>query len=140
MRYNLDCIRSILMKLEVCLKINEVPGANKEIHYEHSEIWIKDLRGSMPTFEFADIVYSVEKLEEAGFITIADIEEVRPYPELYRITSITFKGHEFLENIRETRVWDKLKEKLAQAGTAALTVAGIASQTMAVDMITNTIG
>ena len=134
MKYNLDCIRAVLMALEKCLTITKTEDKDGVWHFEHNEIWLQKLCEALPHYDFADVVYSVEKLEEAKFITVVCEEGIEDYPEFHRITSITYEGHEFLENIREPKTLDILKERAAKAGSVALSFIGALSHAVCLDI------
>lgn len=140
MKYNLDCIRAVLLELEEQIKIE--PSGKYE--FVHTSICIFDLlnelsreeiinpftndkttvkpssaKNASELFDTGDIVYSVEKLEEAGYIkTYTDPDGI------VFIITITFSGHEFLETIKPLDKWETVKSTVKSIGCAALSVVG----------------
>lgn len=66
----------------------------------------------------------VEKkvLKEAGYINA----DIHLYPngqyDYYGVFDITFPGHQFLETIRENRVWNKTKGILGKVGSSSFSL------------------
>lgn len=122
MKYNLDCLRSVLLTLEEEIKIVKVnDGAFDEEATRLSKLI--EILGQ--DYSESDIIYSVQKLDEAEYIT------AHPgYGDGLIITadslifSITFKGHEFLENIRDSEVFQKTKKVGKAAGSFSLSIVG----------------
>lgn len=141
MKYNLDCIRDVLLMLEACLNI-KIKDENDEMWiYEHNEISIKEVCQAInpktdpptePKYQPEEIAYSIEKLKEAGFISVIDDKD--NFLTLLRIVSITYEGHEFLENIRAPKTWDLLKERVSRVGSCALSFIGALSHTICLDI------
>lgn len=71
-------------------------------------------------YDIQDINYTVRKLKEANFlnVTITGSKQM----EWIEIESLTFQGHEFLENIKGSKVWSETKNKVAKLGSASLTI------------------
>ncbi len=140
MKYNLDCIRDVLLMLEVCLNIT-VKESGKTWVFEHNELSIQDvcqaINGYEQKYRPEEIAYSIEKLKEAGFISVIDDED---FPlTLLRIVSITYKGHEFLENIKAPKAWDIMRERAARAGSCALSFIGALANTVCLEIATGKI-
>lgn len=141
MKYNLDCIRDVLLMLEACLNIKIKRRNDGVWEYEHNEITIKEVYNAMntitdpptePKYQPEEVAYSIEKLKEAGFISVID-DENNPLT-LLRIISITYEGHEFLENIRAPKTWEILKERAARAGSCAISFMGALANTVCLDI------
>jgi hypothetical protein len=65
--------------------------------------------------------YSAKKLLEAGFL-VADFvpDNEDPLVEYISISEMTIAGHEFLETVRDPRIWSEVK-----AGSKSIGAAGI---------------
>ncbi len=140
MKYNLDCIRDVLLMLEVCLNIT-VKESGKTWVFEHNELSIQDvcqaINGSEQKYRPEEIAYSIEKLKEAGFISVIDDED---FPlTLLRIVSITYDGHEFLENIRAPKTLELVKRRAARAGSCALSFVGALAHAVCIEIATGKI-
>lgn len=87
MKLNQDCVRDILL-------------ATEELPYNH--YFKLDYLVNAPEFKCytsEEIQYSVEKLKEAGYID-AEITKYLDGGYNFALKSITWSGHEFLDNIR----------------------------------------
>lgn len=68
-------------------------------------------------FSHDDICYTCEKLAEAGYIDI--------YKDLLgniSIKNITYAGHQFLDNIRDDKVWTKTKSILSKFESVSIEI------------------
>jgi len=114
MKLDHNCVRSLLLRLEDDLSY----GKNAAV----SSIEIDG-------FTNEEILYSSEKLIEAGYINgEAKIytDSVIPY---ITISSITFTGHQFLDNIRDDNVWKNTKNVLSSFSSVSLgLVSNVATQ------------
>ncbi|MCA1233286.1 DUF2513 domain-containing protein [Bacillus velezensis] len=113
MKLKHDCVRDILLTIEdikefnVFLPIQKLMKQDKLINYS------KD-----------DICYTLFKLEEAGFINlqVASFQEGN-FP--LGITDMTYQGHEFLKNIRQSSVWSETKSLASKVGSTSLTILSV---------------
>lgn len=111
MKLNHDCIRYLLLYLEKQLTVSNFFVLDP---YEFTKCTYLD------GFNNSDVLYSCEKLIEAGYIngkikTFVDIT----IPEI-KITSITWEGHKFLDNIRDDTIWKNTKTILSQFKTVSI--------------------
>lgn len=65
-----------------------------------------------------EIAYHVLLLHEAGLIHASIYASFDTGPTDFRISSLTWQGHEFLDAIRNESVWNKIKGKIAAEGMA----------------------
>lgn len=103
-----DCVRALLLAIEA-----DIP---------HGEfLYADDLREKqdLKNFNIEDVVYTIEKLEEAGFINANVLKSLSDVESAY-VESLTFSGHTFLDNIRDDGIWKETKSKAAQVGSASL--------------------
>ena len=65
-----------------------------------------------------DITYTAVKLQEAGFLHLNVKEWNTPVQASHQcvIYSLTFSGHEYLNSIRNEKVWQKIKSAIAKNG------------------------
>ncbi len=111
MKLNHDCVRDVLLAIEA-------------LPYD-SVVTIDELNVS--GYDQDAIRYIVLRLHEAGFIDGSEASSNDEYECLIR--SLTFVGHEFLDNIRPQETWDKTKAIASRVGSASLDVmANIAAQ------------
>lgn len=71
-----------------------------------------------------EIVYTLDKLIEAGYIKgVIKKSDMDFNPKLIAtISSITWQGHEYLDNIRDDIVWNKTKKAFSKFTSASLSV------------------
>lgn len=107
MELNVDCMRAIMLEIE------KQPL--------NSTLRPKTLKESLPDFESDDIDYAILKLNEAGFIN-ATIPHYDNGYCILSIESLTYNGHQFLETIRDNKVWRKTKNICGKIGSFAIDV------------------
>lgn len=112
MELNKDCVRDVLLSCEELLKIDEDGYMNSLSHEE--------LGQALPNYKTEDIIYTVVKLKEAGFL---DVKVTKAFGNILvdvRIYDITFNGHEFLNDIRDDKNWKKVKEIAKSVGAFSI--------------------
>lgn len=78
----------------------------------------------MAKYERSQVVYTMQKAQEAGLITV----QIQPTNEGYYVffrprDGLTFQGHQFLDNVRADTVWKRVLGKVAKVGgTASLPI------------------
>ena len=103
MRLNQDCVRDSLLYFENYLtNINSFVFSHK--HYADYQY----LKG----YSNSDFLYTCLKLKEAGFINCEKVNYVGTQIPKLTISSITWEGHKFLDNIRDDTIWTKTKNIL----------------------------
>lgn len=126
MERNMDLMRDILLQTE---KSTKSPLG-----------WvILDL----PEYKQNDISYNVVLLGEVGFLEVQNLTHMGPDGYKFSPKRLTYKGHEYLDNIRDPEIWRKTKEGASKIGGFSLDLlAGIAkglikqkiSQVMGIDL------
>lgn len=112
MELNKDCVRDVLLSCEELLKMDEEGYMNSLSHEELEQV--------LPNYKTEDIIYTVVKLKEAGFL---DVKVTRASGNILvdvRINDITFTGHEFLNDIRDDNNWKKVKEIAKSVGAYSI--------------------
>ena len=107
MKFDIDCARDILLTVEAC-KLNDV-------------MYIKDLENELFQYDPDEISYMCLKLYEADFIN-ATCKKSASVINIVRINDITYEGHQFLANIREDSMWEKVKHIASSAGTLSIPI------------------
>lgn len=119
MELNHDCIRTILLDLEQYSTLGKFITVDQLAEYENLTDYSKQ-----------EITYALVKLKEADFIDAAfqpPINEGLYY--FANIGNLTYSGHEFLDSIRDPKIWKLTKEKAGKIGSFALsTLAAYAIQ------------
>ncbi len=97
MKLNQDCIRDLLLYLEETLKLND--------YLSISNISLKN-------YSSEELLYTADKLYEAGYLKCS--RKVYDNTDLMIfVSSITYSGHQFLDNIRDDKVFEKTKSILS---------------------------
>lgn len=115
MKLNYDCMRSILLVLEKELTLND--------DYSYSDLFLNDFLESpdLKKFDKNDISYNLYKLSEANYIVAGQLH-LSARNTAYWIRTITYEGHEFLENVRKDETWGKVKNIANKVGANSLSV------------------
>ena len=111
MKLNYDCVRSVLLTVEKSKTIDEELNLNP--------LAVETIFEQLPKYEDSEILYTIEKLKEAGYINAALHFAAGHFID-GAVSSITYSGHEYLDNIREPEVWRKVKTMLKNAGAITL--------------------
>ena len=114
MTLNHDCIRDLLLYLEGNLTYD-------------NEIIVNNIDSLNYTEE--DLLYTTERLIEAGYIKASFQEFISDDLPIAEVQAITYRGHEFLDTIRDTSVWTKTKNITSKfSSTSIQLISSIASQ------------
>ena len=119
MKLNYDCVRSVLLTVEKSKTIDEELNLNP--------LTVETIFEQLPKYEDNEILYTIEKLKEAGYIN-AVLQFAAGHFIDCAVSSITYSGHEYLDNIREPDVWRKVKAMLKNAGATTLPLISQAAQ------------
>lgn len=111
MKLNYDCVRSVLLTLE-----NEI---DMDDDLRLIRVPVTKLFEKLSKYESKDILYTVEKLSEAGYINAA-IQYTGSMFADGVVSGITYSGHEFLESVRDSKVWANVKSTLSKVGAITL--------------------
>lgn len=120
MKLDHDNVRELLLQLESNLPINSMLKLNQSNTDEKT-------------------LYSALKLLEAGFLD----GEYLPYiggDFLIIIKSITWSGHEFLDNIRSEEGWKKTKTIIKNIGGASISLVSDFSAKVTAELISKQLG
>lgn len=102
MKLESDLVRAVLLAIE----------ASDHDPFE----WIGDLNIEGYTKKL--VSYHVQLLDEAGFIEAVDLSTIGEY--YWAPKRLTYRGHEFLNGIRDPKAWSFAKDVAKRAGTKTL--------------------
>ncbi|MGG4552565.1 DUF2513 domain-containing protein [Paenibacillus humicus] len=111
MKLDRDCVRDLLLFVE---------------SLDHGQIVQSDDLSNIPALASHSseaINYTVEKLDEAGYLNV-QFMRVLGGEDPFFIKSITWDGHQFLDNIRDDGIWKETKKvtsKVASVSVGILT-------------------
>ena len=81
-----------------------------------------------------DISYAVEKLGEAGLLK-TNIKWNLLTNHVIVIDDISYEGHEFIEKIREPKIWKKTKDISSKAGAFSIKLLGTIAEKVALSFL-----
>lgn len=102
MQRDMDLIRQILLEVEKC------PLCDGH-HFVNIDI---------PGRSIEEVNYHIRLLEQAGYIIGSQTMLT------YSVSSLTWEGHEFLDNIKDPKIWDETKEKAKEIPGVGLKIVG----------------
>ena len=106
MRLNHDCIRDILIYVESNTDDNKICVSSDE------------LLNALPKYDKNTLFYHIRRIDSAGLfdkICYADNE-----PKL--ISNLSWNGHDYIDNIRDDKVWAKTKAAANKITSVSLSV------------------
>lgn len=111
MKLNYECLRSLLLKLE------EFENIDEDLNYEF--MTLDDMAKALPEFPKNEIAYTTLKAEEGGLIN-ASIMNADDCIYECGYSSLTYDGHQFLDNVRSNSIWSKTKSIAKELGCTSL--------------------
>ncbi len=124
MRLNMDCVRDVLLCAEehtglysFCAFLDNSDFSN------HVEEALGRTPRHLPEHQLQlERKYSNEELlYHVNYCAKADLIELnKELPSELYVTDLTPKGHDFLENIRENRIWSSVKDVAGKVGSKSL--------------------
>lgn len=106
MKLNQDCVRDLLLYLEENLTLVD--------HLSVENISLKN-------YSRDELLYTADKLYEAGYINC--IRKIYDTTDLIiLVSSITYEGHQFLDNIRDDKVFAKTKSILSKFKSVSIEI------------------
>lgn len=105
MERNMDLIREMLLKIAADPKLD---GSSR---------YVFDSTDNLGNYSQEELNYHVDLLLEAGFVEGNPNSTPNPM-----ISKLTWKGHEFVDTIRDFGIWTSVKERLKGLPSVALSV------------------
>lgn len=107
MQLNPDCVRDVLLKIEDlhCVFVND------DGYIEKESLWIESLYSALPDYRKEDIFYSLYNLDQAGYVDIS-MQWINGTVSKCIVNHMTYTGHEFLNNIRDSSNWKTINKGL----------------------------
>ncbi len=134
MKINYDAIRDTLLYLEENLTIRQ----SKSIRYAHTEIKIEKIINDLSNkYEKIDIFYSIEKLNEVGYIATRFSRNATDDIFTGIVTDITWDGYDFLENIRQDTIWEATKKGAKKIGSQSISTLSLIAKQIITSIVTN---
>ena len=111
MKLDYDCLRSLLLKLE------DFENLDDDLHYQY--MTLDDMAEALPEFSKSMIAYTTLKAKEGDLIN-ASIMNADGGIYACTYSSLTYDGHQFLDNVRNNNIWNKTKSIAKELGCSSL--------------------
>ena len=110
MKLNINCVRDTLIALENMSSLED--GLTPKY------LSIEDFENNQNTSKYSkkEIVYTLRKLKEGGLI-IANFQYTGNELYMATITELTYEGHQYLESISNSKIFDMAMNKLDELGS-----------------------
>lgn len=136
MKLNYECLRKVLFALEEFLDLKD------DLNFK--TMTVKEI-ASIPTlansFSQKDIAYCVYMLADAKLIIYAKSQNLIDENGIFYgitdnyVSSLTYKGHEFLQQIQNETIWVKTKEKLKPLGIMTIDIISQVASNVIISML-----
>ena len=120
MKLDHNCVRDLLLYLEANLPIGK-------------RLRINDLK--FGDYSQYDLIYTAQKLEEAGYIKCNNSRYISNSFPCIDICSVTYQGHQFLDNIRDDKIFNKTKSILSSLKSVSVEIISETSAKLITNMI-----
>ncbi|WP_421927778.1 DUF2513 domain-containing protein [Lysinibacillus capsici] len=106
---NRECVRDLLLTIE-SNNFNET-------------LWLNNICGSplMISYSEETVIYTIQKLLEANFIK-ANILYAGDEVYAVSVDALTWEGHNFLDNVRDPGIWEKVKSRSSKLTSVSLPI------------------
>lgn len=111
MKLNQDCVRDLLLYLEENLNLGSFISISSDFYEDVLSDYLAN-----------DLIYTAQKLLEADYIDATIMHYMGTNIPSVRIKSITYQGHQFLDNIRDNKVYTKTKTILSTFKSVSIEV------------------
>lgn len=111
MRLNPQCMRDILLVVE-----------NKPFPEHYSMLKLKSF---LPGYSDEEIYYTCLKLWEGNLLQLSTIGTgKKDYEQISTVDDLTYDGHQFLEKIRNEKIWKKTLSLAKNVGSFSVNLLG----------------
>lgn len=109
MKLDQDCVRQLLLAMEEHLGVKD-------------EVFLPRFHESyLSEYSFDEVLYTSIRLHEANLIEAKPIK-FEGFIQDFALKGITYEGHEFLQNIRDPKIWKKTKKSVSKLSSVSLKV------------------
>lgn len=139
MELNPDCMRKILIYIEDNIKYSKDNRGRMQCNsFGLPNLYNAD---ELSKFSQEDIHYVTLQLFLENYITGYRIpQESNTMIDTCKITGLTMKGHNLLDNIRENPIWTETKNRVCRAGKASIDVISNVAATVISEVIKTKMG
>lgn len=125
MKLNHECVRDVLLHIEENLTYG--------YYMDFSAVELKQ-------YSQEELIYTADKLIEAEFICGSRKNYISNSLPDIRITSLTWSGHQFLDNIRDDGVWKDTKKIISKFSSVSLGLVGSIASQVITSLVQNQLG
>lgn len=111
MKLNADCVRQVMLTIE---SFGLTDPANTLTIFD-----------KLPDFSEEDVIYACYKLKESSLINFVKTPVIGwPYGsyQQFKNAELTAQGHDFLTQIANDTVWNRIKQKLKQFASISIPI------------------
>lgn len=105
MRLNNDCIREILLYIE------------EHTDYECCFVDVDNIVDHL-NYDKNTIYYHIKMISQAKLVDNVLFADMRPY----EVSNLSWNGHQYLDNIRDNKVWSMIKEHTNKLSSVSLQI------------------
>lgn len=117
MRLNHDCIRDVMLAVENDLQFTRVSILRLA---DETDNFLRE--NDLPKYKSEDLLYTTSKLIEAGYLNGVLSETDQLGIENVYIDSITWEGHNFLDTVRDPKIWKATKKIVSHLESVSITI------------------
>lgn len=139
MKLDPDIVRDVLLFLEDNLIYEDFDTKNPHTHNTFSAAEIEEILDKEKNHMPADVSYAIEQLYKEGYISLSQ----NPHKDnmgnltILHISDISWKGHQFLNDVRSDTVWEAVKSAASKFGTLSIHGLGMAAGAVVKELATN---
>jgi len=120
MKLNMECVRDSLLELESKLDLDDPIYSEGLLKFK-----------TCKKFGTDEFLYTLTKLDEAGFIQFNTQYADGSKYYIYNVSEITCNGHQYLDNVRDSKVWSETKKVISHFESVSVQLASnISSQVL----------
>ena len=131
MKLNNDAVRAVLIYIENNIKYK--PGGTFEHDKYLTQYDIVNGVKSFPEFTKDDVRYAIEQLLHTNYLDLIGnpVYDVDGNLMLVKIKGLTFEGSNFISDMRNDNIWNKVKSRAEKLGlNSIITLGEIAMKTV----------
>lgn len=103
MKLNNDCIRDILLFVE------------ENTDYEKVFVDVDNIVNCL-NYDKNTVYYHIKMISQANLVDHVVFADMRPYT----ISNLSWEGHQYLDNIRDNKVWEIIKQQTNKLSSVSL--------------------
>ena len=129
LKLNQDCVRDLLLFLEENLGLGSFINISSDFHED-----------ALSNYSANDLIYTAQKLLEADYVDAKIMHFMGTNIPSVRISSITYQGHQFLDNIRDDNVYTKTKSILSTFKSVSIEIFSETASKVITSLISKQLG